>query len=257
MTKISIITINLNNQQGLKRTIESVVSQTSSDYEYIVVDGDSNDGSKEVIVSYGQKINKAIIGKDTGIYHAMNKGIAVASGEYLLFLNSGDHLKNDHVMHQVASFLNGEEVIGGSMIKIVNGKEHLAESPAEITVDWFMEVSLHHQATFIKRDLFLKLGMYREDYRLGGDYEFFVRALLVNNASYKSIDTVISVFYADGISNQPSWMELNMKEKQRTWDIHFSKEVQDNIKAYYDLLGSKEIKWGRRVMNRLPFLKKL
>ena len=88
---LSIITINLNNREGLRKTIESVVNQTFQDFEFIVIDGASTDGSVEVIQDY-PRINYWISEPDTGIYNAMNKGIAKATGEYCLFLNSGDTL---------------------------------------------------------------------------------------------------------------------------------------------------------------------
>ena len=90
--KLSIITINYNNLEGLKRTVESVINQTSKEFEYIVIDGGSNDGSGAYIESKSEHIDYWVSEPDKGIYNAMNKGIAKASGEYLLFLNSGDHL---------------------------------------------------------------------------------------------------------------------------------------------------------------------
>ena len=91
--KLSIVTINYNDAIGLERTIQSVITQTFKDFEYIIIDGNSTDGSKEIIKKYSEKIQVAISEPDTGIYNAMNKGAALAKGEYLLFLNSGDNLK--------------------------------------------------------------------------------------------------------------------------------------------------------------------
>jgi glycosyltransferase involved in cell wall biosynthesis len=92
MPKLSIITINYNNLEGLQRTVESVVNQTWQEFEYIVIDGGSTDGSADFIESQSETIDYWVSEPDKGIYNAMNKGIAKASGEYLLFLNSGDHL---------------------------------------------------------------------------------------------------------------------------------------------------------------------
>ena len=88
--KYSIITINYNHIEGLKRTIDSVISQTSSNYEYIIIDGGSTDGSVNIIKEYKEHLVYWISEKDNGVYHAMNKGVAQAQGDYCIFMNSGD-----------------------------------------------------------------------------------------------------------------------------------------------------------------------
>ena len=88
--KFSIITVNYNNKEGLRNTIESVIHQTYRDFEYIVIDGGSTDGSVDILKKYDQQINYWVSEKDSGIYNAMNKGISKAHGEYLNFMNSGD-----------------------------------------------------------------------------------------------------------------------------------------------------------------------
>ena len=98
MPKLSIITVNLNNREGLRKTAESVVSQTYKDYEWIVIDGGSTDGSKELIEQYAEHISYWVSEPDKGIYNAMNKGIRQAHGEYFLFLNSGDSLCDDDIV---------------------------------------------------------------------------------------------------------------------------------------------------------------
>src|SRR4051812_22804100 len=96
MPRLSIITINYNNVSGLRKTVESVVNQTSQDFEYIVIDGGSTDGSVDVLKQYAKKIKYWISEPDKGIYNAQNKGILKATGEYCHFINSGDYLvKND------------------------------------------------------------------------------------------------------------------------------------------------------------------
>src|SRR6476661_6946695 len=102
---LSVITINLNNRQGLSDTIKSVSGQTFRDFEFIVVDGDSTDGSKEVIKLNEKIITSSLSEKDSGIYDAMNKGIRRASGDYLLFLNSGDTLVSDDTLKNVVPCL--------------------------------------------------------------------------------------------------------------------------------------------------------
>ena len=102
MLKLSIITINLNKREGLKKTMQSVFEQSFKDFEYIVIDGGSTDGSKELLQSYSSKITYWVSEKDNGIYHAMNKGAAKSTGNYLLFLNAADVLTDKKVIEKVA-----------------------------------------------------------------------------------------------------------------------------------------------------------
>jgi len=112
--KLSIITVNLNNAEGLRKTIESVVSQTYTDYEYIIIDGGSTDGCVEIIKQYEDKITYWVSEPDKGIYNAMNKGILKAKGEYCQFLNSGDWLIKESILHDIFSILPIADIIYGN-----------------------------------------------------------------------------------------------------------------------------------------------
>ena len=134
--KFSIITINLNNKAGLTKTIESVILQTYTDFEYIVIDGDSMDGSKAVIQQYQDKIDYWVSEPDTGIYQAMNKGIKVAQGEFLLFLNSGDCLVSDKILEAVAESIMvpfRADIYSGDLYLNNRKTDKLIESPTEVT----------------------------------------------------------------------------------------------------------------------------
>src|SRR5215213_3812369 len=100
MPQFSIISINLNNAEGLQKTFDSVFNQTFTDFEYIIIDGGSSDGSEEIIKENADKFSYWVSEKDDGIYDAMNKGIAKATGDYLLFLNSGDHLLDSSILQK-------------------------------------------------------------------------------------------------------------------------------------------------------------
>ncbi len=115
MVKLSIITVNLNNSAGLRKTIESIVKQTFKDFEYIIIDGGSTDGSAEVIKEFADKITYWVSEPDKGIYNAMNKGILHAKGEYLLFLNSGDWLADDDLLSKVFCEPRTADIIYGHM----------------------------------------------------------------------------------------------------------------------------------------------
>lgn len=201
MKQISIITINYNNASGLKETIRSVVSQSYHEYEYIVIDGASSDGSKDVILEYQQYIDFWCSEKDSGIYNAMNKGILKSSGEYLLFLNSGDLLNDSAVLAEIHSLLTGEDFVYGDLIFVDKiGSETVSVYPDNLSVSFFLEYSLAHPATFIRKDLFRDC-LYNESLRIVSDWEFFVKKILLDGCSYRHIKRIISKFDTSGISS--------------------------------------------------------
>lgn len=199
--KISIITINYNNRDGLEKTIQSVVSQTSHDYEYIIIDGGSTDGSVEVIKKYATKIAYWVSEQDKGIYHAMNKGIDQTHGDYCLFLNSGDTLHNSDVLNNVKQDLTTDIVIGAirketsGYIKRLKIKEPLA------LLDFWIENPIPHQSTFIKKEICTRVR-YDETLKIAGDLKFFLQAIVVLGSSYRSSDYIVANFDENGISSQ-------------------------------------------------------
>ena len=255
MPLLTIITINLNNKSGLQKTIESVINQSFKEFEFVLIDGESTDGSLEIIESYRSYFQVCVSESDRGVYHAMNKGIAYASGEYLLFLNSGDWLFNDKVIADVESLFKDYDVISGDINIYDKEKWSIFVSEDKITVDYFLRISLFHQATFIKKELFLQNGMYDESFSLGGDYEFFIRTLLKNNNSYKHIPIVISNFVANGMSNKKEFEAINLKERQMAWEKNFSKLVYKHFVESKRIVQSKELKWGNRFFRFFPFAK--
>lgn len=205
MIKLSIITINLNNEEGLRKTIESVISQSFNEFEYIIIDGASTDGSVNVIKQYTNKITYWISEPDTGIYNAMNKGILKAAGEYCLFLNSGDWLTNDNVLSDIKFSQRTEDIIYGNLIYMHIDKEPskmFGIKDSEITFyNFFATQSIPHQAAFIKRDLFEKYGLYDESYFVVSDWLFFVKTIIFGNVSIKYINIDITNFDPYGISS--------------------------------------------------------
>jgi glycosyltransferase involved in cell wall biosynthesis len=201
--KLSIITINLNNVIGLRKTIESVINQLHINLEYIIIDGGSTDGSLEVIKGYADKISYWISEPDNGIYNAMNKGIKSANGEYCLFLNSGDWLADENIVSDFCKSGLTEDIIAGNMFYYDQDKTILAESVSAAALDFelFYFKSLPHPATFIKRELFATFGLYNETYRIVSDWEFWLRTLVLNNCTYNHIDLNIAYFDGGGISN--------------------------------------------------------
>ena len=227
MKQISIITINYNNASGLEKTIRSVVEQTYNEYEYIIIDGASSDKSKEVIQEYQRYIDFWCSEKDSGIYNAMNKGIQKASGEYLLFLNSGDVLNNSAVLADIHGFLSGEDIVYGDLVFVRgDGEETVFIYPDILTVDYFLERSLGHPATFIKRELFRNC-LYTESLKIVSDWEFFVKKIILEGCSYRHVKRTISNFDTSGVSS------LSAKECNRERELVLKQLFSPVLREYF------------------------
>lgn len=198
MPLISVITINYNNAEGLRKTLLSTFAQTYKDFEYIIVDGGSTDGSRELIAEYEVCFTKWVSEADDGIYDAMNKGVALASGEYVLFMNSGDVFFNEDVLARVHPLMGRKRdfYTGG----IIHRKRCL-KAPAVVSSFYLFNQALPHQATFIRRSLLAERG-YRLDIPIVADWEQQVYELLVCDATYEALDVVVSVYDATGVSSQ-------------------------------------------------------
>ena len=196
--KLSIITINYNNKTGFQKTIDSVVTQTWQDFEWVIIDGGSTDGSKELIVSVSEKIRekKLVQGGffwcseiDDGIYNAQNKGILKAEGDYVLLLNSGDYLASPDVLSEVFSHdMWKEDFILGNMIVHEEDGDYIWDIKEDaLTARQFFYGTLPHPGTFIKRSLFDHFGLYDESFKICADWKFFVETILYGAASVKKI----------------------------------------------------------------------
>lgn len=221
MPKLSIITVNLNNKNGLAKTAKSIVEQTYTDYEWIIIDGGSTDGSAEVIKEYAAKTDKLVYWcseKDGGIFQGMNKGIEKASGEYCWFLNSGDWVYRNTTLEEVFSFDFDEGVVYGDLIwkDGDNEKYHIAKKKNIHKKSYWIKFwkSLPHPSSFIKRDLINKIGGYRTELTIMADKTLFMDAIFSFGTVCRYIPVCFSVFMADGISNHPSSVE---KIKRQTY----------------------------------------
>jgi len=201
--KYSIITVNLNNDEGLEKTIRSVIKQTSDVFEYIIIDGGSTDGSTDIISKYADHIDTWVSEPDTGVYNAMNKGIAMATGTYLLFLNSGDTLVEKTTIEHIAPYLETSEtdIIYGDLRFDSGIENEVYHYPDELTFEFMYNHSLGHPATFIHRKLFKHVGGYDEDYSICADWVFFTKAICLHDASYRHVPFVIANFTTDGMSS--------------------------------------------------------
>lgn len=226
--KLSVITVNLNNKSGLEKTIKSVVAQSFHDFEFIIIDGGSSDGSVDIINQYKQKISYWISEKDKGTYHAMNKGIAQAKGEYCYFLNSGDFVTDDHVFENIFSRNISADIISGNILKLrKNGKYRVIIPHEKPSLHKLCLHSLPHQATLIRLSLFNELGLYNESYKIVSDFDFFVRALVMNKKSYQRLNINFSYFNLTGISSQQQNKSMAMQESARCLKNNFPDYVDD------------------------------
>lgn len=195
---ITIVTINLNNKDGLKRTIESVVNQTFFDkVEYVIIDGGSTDGSVDVIKEYDDNIAYWCSEPDGGIFPAMNKSIEHINGDYVLYLNSGDILNKNNVIERVYGELD-RDIVYGNEYK-VNNKRTLARFPDNLNENFFKKSALPHQSTFIRAELLKERG-YSEKWKVLGDWSWLRERIMVNGVSYKHLNFPISDYDLNGFS---------------------------------------------------------
>lgn len=200
--KLTIITINFNHKEGLQRTIDSIVNQTFTDYEWIVIDGGSTDGSKELLEQYQFHFSWWCSEPDKGVYNAMNKGIAHATGEYINFMNSGDVFATSTILEEIFNKLHEADVLFGRMVVgTINGEEYWANM-MKPRLRWFdfYSATLNHQSTFTKREIFVKYGSFDESYRVYGDWRYFAQIIGVEKATSEYIPKIISIYEGGGLS---------------------------------------------------------
>jgi glycosyltransferase involved in cell wall biosynthesis len=238
--KLSIITINRNNAEGLRKTIESVVCQTFKDYEYIIIDGASTDESVNIINEYSKHITYFVSESDDGIYYAMNKGIKVANGEYCLFLNSGDYLVSSFTLEKVFEYDFFEDIVyGDAIFENYIEEKNLKKCDSTLSILNFFAGSnwtnICHQSSFIKKSLFLKFGFYRTDLKFISDQAFFAKVIFEGGATYRYIPIAVAVYNITGTSTKNIPRAL---EEREIFLLEFFKypALHNSIKsnAFYD-----------------------
>lgn len=229
---ISVITINFNDCIGLERTIQSVVLQTYSDFEYIIIDGGSTDGSKEVIEKYKNNFSYWISEPDNGIYHAMNKGVKQAKGEYCLFMNAGDFLCNPNTLNIAVQELKdvGTDICTGTLLcKKENYISGVIFPPKDVTLMLFKR-GLAHQATFTKR-VWLEKIPFAENTKITGDWQQFITCISINGASYAPIKCPISIYDTSGVSTIESNHNKIQAERNQFQSQFVSPWLSEEIKT--------------------------
>ena len=223
MSKISVITVNYNEKEGLAKTIKSVLSQSWKDFEFIIIDGGSTDGSKQLIEKHQDNISYWVSEPDKGIYSAMNKGIRASKGEFVIFMNGGDCFNDNLVLEEIAPMLTNDfDVYYGDNYNSRHKKHRkILKYPEKLDFSFFYYRTISHQSTFIRKRLFDEHFYYNEDYKISSDWEFFVYTFCCKNVSYKYLDKIISVFDCNGISYNPKFAEIIQEERSRTFQKYF------------------------------------
>lgn len=252
---LSIITINRNNAEGLRKTIESVRNQTSQNYEHIIIDGDSTDSSIEIInKALEDSLYKSHVAywhseKDRSVYDAMNKGIPHASGKYILFLNSGDFLIENEVIAKIEKLCseNEADIFYGKCLCFTKDKEWLEDHPKKLTLGYLYRKSINHQNCLIKTELQKKYP-YSMDYRILSDREFFIR-IFQKEETLKTthIDFIISKYECESGLSSANPEKVKIEEK-RLRETAFPKIMSEA----FDYLENREAE----VQEKLDFYEK-
>jgi glycosyltransferase involved in cell wall biosynthesis len=228
MLKISIITICFNNAKTIRRTIESVISQSYSGIEYIIVDGDSKDGTLDIIREYKDKISKFISEKDKNLYDAINKGMKMATGDIVGLIHAGDRLFNTEVIQKIANHFatNDIDIMYGNSL-LVNDQD----VPVRVNISPGYSRSLirrgwmpSHQSIYVKRPLLEKIGYYNLDLHPSSDYEFFLRYFYFNKLKVKKLNEFILKFSMGGISTRNYVNNIRgQKQHVECWTVNGEK----------------------------------
>jgi len=202
---ITIITVSYNAVTVIEETIKSVLNQTYKNIEYIIIDGGSTDGTKEVIKKYANQLSYWISEPDKGIYDAMNKGISKANGEWINFMNAGDSFVDNNVLEKVSKFLNnGFGITFGDTIVEKNGKKiiHYA-TPFYKKEKLHHKMGFNHQSTFVRTDL-AKKNPFDLKYKLAADYNMII-SLYRAGAKFNQLNFAIALYDLNGISNKKTF----------------------------------------------------
>jgi glycosyltransferase involved in cell wall biosynthesis len=258
--KLSIITINYNNATGLRKTLESVGLQTCQDFEHVIVDGGSTDGSRDLIAQYAEAAKypvKWVSEPDTGIYNAMNKGIRMATSEYIEILNSADWLYDDEVVEKMLRALeekHNPDIMYGNMIKVYpNGNRVDTCGSNQYTPKsflYFYKGTLNHNCAYIRRSLFEKYGLYDEQMKICSDWKWYVDAIALGDVVPVYVNINVTYFDMNGVSESGGKnAELIQKERREYLERVLPKTILNDYDQFaFPVLQYQRLKkyhlWG-------------
>lgn len=241
--KLSIITINYNNCAGLQKTIDSVVNQTWRDFEWIIIDGGSTDGSKELIEKYQEYFAYWCSEPDKGVYNAMNKGIVKAKGEYLNFMNSGDFFYEHDTLEKVFSVERKADVLYGDWMQVYNDHTNLMHFPEPVEIYTFYQRNICQQAMFVRATIMKEKG-FDESFKIIADYCRWVE-LVQQGVVFEFVHLIICLYDMNGISSVRSSEDSIEKERM------LRNKIPKAVSISLDRLDQYERDWTVIYLKRL------
>lgn len=247
--KFSVITINYNNCSGLIRTINSIIGQTFKDFELIIIDGGSSDGSVEQIRKVEEQLAYWCSEHDRGVYNAMNKGVGMATGEYSIFMNSGDCFHRNDVLERFSRI--SCDVAAGYTDCVIWDSDNVAKEvkkqltvPMEMTGKQIIQFGINHQSVFIKTEL-LRIHPYDENLKFVSDYKFFIQALVLDSCTYEALPVVVADYDFSGMTSVESNKEKMDNERLQVLEELIPLRIVTDYENYIN--GHTEL---QRIINK-------
>ena len=235
--KLSIITVTLNNKDGLKKTLDSIQNQIFKDYEVIVIDGKSTDGTIDYLKKFSDIFY--LSEKDSGIYNAMNKGISYAKGEYINFLNSGDSYFSESTLLNIFNMNPSEDLLYGDAI--ISGVENKIKTIKPLDLLFLRDDTICHQSQFIKTDLIKKYNGFNEKFRIGADHDLLVRLVVKHNHNFQYFPIPIVIYDDTGFSStHQSGIQLQ-NERIQSYIDNYSELQKNTLKIIENYEEEKKI----------------
>jgi glycosyltransferase involved in cell wall biosynthesis len=231
--KFTVITVCRNEIDGIQRTIRSVCSQEFQNFEWVVIDGGSTDGTLDELLRAKSRISCLVSEKDEGIFNAMNKGLSLSHGEYVIFMNGGDSFYDENSM-SLYEQNSGPDVIYGNLV-FTGNEDRLKKYPHHIDRRDFLRKTLPHQASAVKRELLDRVGGFDESYKIAGDYDFFAKLFQSKQVTSVHIDHPLAKFDDSGISSQTKQRKIGRRENHRVRWSHVP-EYRKSMKCWRHIL---------------------
>lgn len=261
--KISIITVCRNSGETIERAIRSVILQQYSDLEYIVIDGGSEDDTCQIIQKYENNISYWVSEPDEGIYDAMNKGISVATGDVIAFLNSDDWYERN-TFNCIEKYFreNDVDMVSGGICLVKDGKASITDSDKSENIDdYFFNIGFPHPSLFAKAYLFQRYGMFDVTYKIAADYDWMLRVCLAG-AKVLTVKECLTNFAYGGVSTVRKYDALKEQYKAALHYMeYYGKEyLRESMKEYYDKelrIAKRDAAYNRAVQYHMDRIKEL
>lgn len=243
--KITIITVCYNSEKTIERAIKSVITQQYSDLEYIIIDGGSTDNTGEILRKYEKEFAYCVSEPDSGIYDAMNKGVAASTGDIIAFLNSDDWYESNTFERVEKYFIKSDaDMVSGSICCVKNEEDSIIYSKSQDNADaYFFDIGFPHPSLFVRAELFKKHGLFNTDYKISADYEWMLRVCMAD-ANILVVDDCFTYFSYGGVSTLRRYDALREQYKAALIAIQYHKKeyLRGRLREYYE----KELFFAKR-----------